>query len=275
MKQNYLLTSIILLFYIMTSCQQAKNDKKEKVEDDYKLVWSDEFNYQGLPDSTKWSYDTDGNEYGWGNHEEQFYTNRRLANAEVKDGKLFITAIQEYYKEHKYTSARLITKGKGDWLYGKFEISAKLPAGRGLWPAIWMLPTDWEYGGWPESGEIDIMENVGYMPDTILASAHTKTYNHKIGTQRSDTIVVPTCYDEFHVYQLEWEPEEYRVYVDDKLYFTFKNEGTGSNEWPYDKRFHLLLNLAVGGDWGGLKGIDTTIFPPSMVVDYVRVYQKK
>ncbi len=274
MKRTHFTSVVLFLLAVVSvSCSNFKSNREEAYPG-YKLVWSDEFDYQGLPDSSKWSYDTHGNDWGWGNQEAQFYTSRRLANAEVKEGKLFITAIQEFYKDHKYTSARLVTKGKGDWLYGKIEVCAKLPKGRGLWPAIWMLPTDGAYGSWPASGEIDIMENVGYMPDTILASSHTKTYNHKIGTQRSDTIIVPTCYEQFHVYQLEWEPGEYRVYVDGQHFFTFENEGTGPDEWPYDKRFHLILNLAVGGSWGGLKGVDPTIFPSTMEVDYVRVYQK-
>ncbi len=237
------------------------------------LMWSDEFDYSGLPSPTKWSYDTAGNAGGWGNNEKQFYTQARLKNAEVKDGYLNITARKEEYKGFQYTSARLVTKGKGDWLYGRMEIRAKIPDGRGMWPAIWMLPTDWAYGGWPASGEIDIMENVGYDPFVIVASAHTEKYNHSIGTQKNATINIPTCYSEFHVYTLEWEIKEYRVYVDDRLYFTFKNEGTGYKVWPYDKRFHLLLNVAVGGNWGGIQGIDDTVFPRTMVVDYVRIYQ--
>lgn len=274
MKLTKLSRSIIFFLVPLIACTPKKVVQSKVEEPGYQLVWADEFDGAGLPDSTKWSYDTKGNAYGWGNNEDQFYTEKRNENAEVADGKLFIHALKEDYEGKKYTSARLITKGKGDWLYGKFEISAKLPKGRGMWPAIWMLPTDWEYGGWPASGEIDIMENVGYMPDTILASSHTKTYNHSISTQRSGNIHIPTCYDEFHVYQLEWEPEEYRVYVDNKHFFTFRNEGTGPNEWPYDKRFHLLLNVAIGGNWGGLKGIDESVFPQTMEVDYVRVYQK-
>jgi len=237
------------------------------------LMWSDEFDYTGLPNPAKWSYDTAGNAGGWGNNEKQFYTQARLKNAEVKEGYLSITARKEEYKGFQYTSARLVTKGKGDWLYGRMEIRAKIPDGRGMWPAIWMLPTDWAYGGWPSSGEIDIMENVGYDPFVIVASAHTEKYNHSIGTQKSATINIPTCYSEFHVYTLEWEIKEYRVYVDDRLYFTFKNEGTGYKVWPYDKRFHLLLNVAVGGNWGGAQGIDDSVFPRTMVVDYVRIYQ--
>jgi beta-glucanase (GH16 family) len=144
-----------------------------------------------------------------------------------------------------------------------------------MWPAIWMLPTDWSYGGWPASGEIDIMENVGYDPFWIVASAHTQAYNHVQGTQKSGKINIADCYTEFHNYILEWEASEYRIYVDDKLVFTFVNEKKGFQVWPFDKRFHLLLNVAVGGNWGGAKGIDDTIFPKSMMVDYVRVYQKK
>ncbi|MFN2313078.1 MAG: family 16 glycosylhydrolase [Bacteroidales bacterium] len=239
------------------------------------LVWSDEFNINGLPDASKWGYDIEGNASGWGNNESQYYTANRLKNAEVKDGFLHITAHKEDFEGFSYTSARLRSKGKGDWLYGRVEVKAKLPDGRGMWPAIWMLPTDWAYGGWPASGEIDIMENVGYDPYVIVGSAHTESYNHSIGTHKNGTINIPTCYSDFHVYALEWEVNEYRVYVDDRLFFTFKNEGTGYKVWPFDKRFHLLLNVAVGGNWGGVMGIDDTIFPRTMVVDYVRVYQKK
>lgn len=237
------------------------------------LVWSDEFDYTGLPDTKKWSYDTDGNASGWGNNESQYYTASRLKNTEVKDGFLTITAHQEDYEGFRYTSARLVTRGKGDWLYGRVEVKAKIPDGRGMWPAIWMLPTDWSYGGWPASGEIDIMENVGYDPYKILGTVHTEAYNHTKGTQKGGNTQVPTCYSDFHVYAMEWNSTEIRIYVDDRLYFTFRNEGTGSGVWPFDKRFHLLLNVAVGGNWGGQQGIDDTVFPRSMVVDYVRVYR--
>lgn len=220
-------------------------------------------------------YDTEGNATGWGNNEEQYYTEARLENARVSEGVLTITARKEEYEGFEYTSARLRTKSKGDWLYGKVEVRAKLPDGRGMWPAIWMLPTDWAYGNWPASGEIDIMENVGYDPWVIVASVHTESYNHMIGTQKNATITVEDCYTNFHVYAVEWEKDEIRVYVDDTRYFTFKNEGAGYKVWPFNQRFHLLLNVAVGGNWGGAQGIDDSIFPRSMVVDYVRVYQKK
>ncbi len=239
----------------------------------WELVWNDEFNYTGLPDSTKWSYDTDGNAWGWGNNEAQWYTKADHSNAWVDAGILTITALKQEMEGKAYTSARLITKGKGDWLYGRFEIRAKLPTGRGTWPAIWMLPTDWEYGGWPKSGEIDIMENVGYDPDTIVGSAHTQTYNHVAGTQKNARIYFPDSYKDFQTYSLEWDANEYRLYLNDKHYFTFRNEKTGPDEWPFDKRFHILLNLAVGGNWGGMQGIDDSLFPHRFEIDYVRVYK--
>ena len=253
--------------------KSARTSSEKKVN--WQLVWSDEFDYNGLPNSKKWSYDTQGNTTGWGNNEAQYYTSGQLKNSEVKDGFLYITALKENIEDKKYSSARLITKSKGDWLYGKVDVRAKLPDGRGMWPAIWMLPTDWEYGNWPASGEIDIMENVGFDPRVIVFSSHTQLYNHVQGTQKSARTTIPDCYTQFHNYSLEWEANEYRIYVDNKLYFTFRNEETGYKAWPFDKRFHLLLNVAVGGNWGGQQGIDDTIFPRSMVVDYVRVYQKK
>jgi beta-glucanase (GH16 family) len=271
------LLNLVLCALLVFAGENARDSRTSgnQSKKDYSLVWSDEFDYSGLPDAKKWSWDVDGNASGWGNNEAQFYTKDRIQNAAVKDGFLTITAIKEDFQGKKYTSARLVTKSKGDWLYGRVEVRAKLPEGRGMWPAIWMLPTDWEYGGWPSSGEIDIMENVGYDPYVIVASAHTKSYNHVQRTQKNNKITIQNCYTDFHVYALEWEAMEYRVFVDDQLYFTFKNEGTGFKEWPFDQKFHLLLNLAVGGNWGGSKGVDDTIFPRSMVVDYVRVYQKK
>jgi beta-glucanase (GH16 family) len=265
----------MLAFICGLSFNGNMNSRDDQENKKWKLVWSDEFEYNGLPDASKWSYDTAGNSWKWGNNEDQFYTQSRLKNAQVKEGVLYINAIKEDYKGSKYTSARLITKGKGDWRYGRFEIMAKLPSGRGMWPAIWMLSSDNAYGGWPSSGEIDIMENVGFDPYVIVASAHTASYNHVQGTQKNSKITIAGCYDAFHLYALEWEENEYRVYVDDKLYFTFKNEKTGSKAWPFDKPFHLLLNVAVGGNWGGQKGVDDSIFPRSMEVDYVRVFSIK
>jgi beta-glucanase (GH16 family) len=233
-------------------------------------TWSDEFDYSGLPDSSKWGYDIGGS--GWGNNELQYYTNS-INNAKVEDGKLTITARKEKMGDKEYTSTRLITKNKGDFLYGRFEIKAKLPTGKGTWPAIWMLPTDWEYGGWPQSGEIDIMEHVGYNQDMVHITTHTEAYYFKINTQKTATKKIPNASTQFHLYRVDWTPYAIRGFIDNEQIFQFKNEGTGYKVWPFDKRFHLLLNIAVGGDWGGAQGIDPNIFPASMEVDYVRVYK--
>jgi beta-glucanase (GH16 family) len=245
----------------------------------YKLVWSDEFSYTGLPDSTKWSYDVGGN--GWGNNELEFYTKADTSNAVVRNGNLYITARKQQTTTptatirlaRPYTSARLVTKMKGDWLYGRIEVRAKLPIGRGLWPAIWMLPTDWKYGGWPASGEIDIMENVGFMPDSVFGSIHTKSFNHIIHTQKTKGLFLNDLGTAFHVYAVEWDAKQIRFLVDGNVYLKFDNTGNGFAEWPFDQRFHLLLNVAVGGGWGGQKGMDDTVFPRAMVVDYVRIYR--
>ncbi len=233
-------------------------------------VWADEFDYTGLPDKTKWGYDIGGG--GWGNNELEYYTDRE-ENASVANGLLTITAKKETYQNRNYTSARLVSKGKGDFLYGRFEIKAKLPEGKGTWPAIWMLPTDWAYGGWPKSGEIDIMEHVGYDPDVVHISVHTEAYNHSIGTQKTATRKVEKAMEEFHLYRVDWTPYAIRGYIDDKLLFTFVNEKKGSAEWPFDKRFHFLLNIAVGGNWGGAQGVDDSVFPAKMEIDYVRAYK--
>ncbi len=244
----------------------------------WRLVWSDEFDYRGLPDSSKWGYDVGG--HGWGNKELQYYTERRKENARVEDGHLIIEARQEKSGGLEYTSARLVSKGKGDWTYGRFEVSAKLPSGRGTWPAIWMLPTPKSYGtlGWPDNGEIDIMEHVGFDPDVVHGSAHTKAYYHSIGTQKTGKIQVPNARTAFNLYSVEWTPKEIRWYVNGKHYFTFSNERTAQptadyKQWPFDKPFHLILNLAVGGEWGGAQGIDKSIWPQRMEIDYVRIYQ--
>lgn len=257
---------LCLMFMLFTIATRAQSDRVN-----WKLVWSDEFSYQGLPDSTRWGYDVGG--HGWGNNELQFYTRADSGNVMVREGALFITARKKMQGERHYTSARLVSKGKGDWLYGRIEVRAKLPAGRGLWPAIWMLPSDWKYGGWPASGEIDIMEHVGYNPDTVFASTHTKKFNHMIGTQTTRGIFTSDPYNQFHTYSIEWTSNKIDFFLDDTLYLTFKNSGKGPEEWPFDQKFHLLLNLAVGGNWGGAKGLDESVFPRSLVVDYVRVYQ--
>jgi beta-glucanase (GH16 family) len=245
--------------------------------DGWRLVWSDEFDTAGLPDSAKWYYDSGG--HGWGNNELQFYTERRPENARVENGRLVVEARRERWQERDYTSARL--NSRPGWTYGRIEVRAKLPTGRGTWPAIWMLPVEWTYGnrGWPDNGEIDIMEHVGFDPDVIHASIHTQAYNHLNGTQKSATVSVPGAREGFHVYAVEWTDREIRAFVDDRRYFTFANERTSNpqadyRQWPFDKGFRVLLNVAVGGNWGGQRGVDDSIWPQRLEVDYVRVYDR-
>jgi len=237
-------------------------------------IWQDEFDHAGLPDSTKWGYDVGG--HGWGNEELQFYTRRRPENARVENGQLVIEARKEPWGQWEYTSARLVTKYRGDWKYVRVEVKALLPAGRGTWPAIWMLPTDWEYGdhGWPANGEIDVMEHVGADVGVIHASTHAKA-NYRLGKKQpaTDTIFIPSAADSFHTYAVEWRPDRIDFFVDSVNYFTTVNPHRGWQHWPFDKRFHLLLNIAIGGVWGGIRGVDEAAFPQRMLVDYVRVYQ--
>jgi len=241
----------------------------------YSLVWSDEFNYTGLPDPLKWNYDTLGNKIGWGNQEKQWYTVRDTNNVIVSNGTLKIRAVKEDAKDPTFTSARLITKEKNAWKYGKILVRAKLPKGRGAWPAIWMLPEENQFGPWPASGEIDIMEHVGHYPDSIFGTVHTKARNHQIGTQAGKSFPLPPTKDGFHTYGMEWSAFSIKFSVDDTIYFEYQNNGQGFEHWPFDQPFYLLLNIAVGGTWGGKKGIDLSAFPFEMEIDFVRVYQKE
>jgi beta-glucanase (GH16 family) len=235
-----------------------------------KLVWSDEFSYTGLPDAGKWDYATGG--HGWGNNELQYYTRDRRENARVEDGKLIIEARREKWENREYTSARLVTLGKGDWDHGRVEVKARIPSGLGTWPAIWMLSSR-KPMKWPDDGEIDIMEHVGYDQGRVHGTVHCKTYNHVIGTQKNANVMVSDCSTNFHVYQMEWNRDSVRVGIDGNYYFSFRNDKTGYDAWPFDNKMHLILNIAVGGNWGGSKGVDSTIWPRRMEVDYVRIYQ--
>ena len=272
----------ILLFTVISCSKNAAQEipvnvpiKEEKPVDkkwtfENTPFWNDEFTNSGAPLASNWDYDTGGS--GWGNNELEYYTNTSN-NASVANGILSITAKKEDFGGKNYTSARMVTKGKLDVLYGRFEIKAKLPSGRGTWPAIWMLPTDRAYGDWPKSGEIDIMEHVGYDQNVVHFTTHTEAYYFKINTQKSAIKTIETASTEFHIYRVDWTPFAIRGYFDDVQVFEFPNQGTGYKTWPFDKRFHLLLNLAVGGDWGGAKGVDDSIFPQKLEVDYVRYYK--
>ena len=275
MKNIFILLSV---FVILTGCESSQKhgstEKETLVTDAYKLVWYDEFDYEGLPDSTLWKYDTEGNEDGWGNREAQYYTKAKEKNAWVENGVLKIIAHKEEYGGKEYTSARLVSKA--DWRYGKIEVNARLPDAFGTWSAIWMMPGGWSYndGNWPDVGEIDIMEHVGHELGVIHASAHSKDYQWQKQSQKTATVFIPEVNKKFHAYILEWSPDVLKAFVDDSLYFEYKNEGLGETKWPYDKPFYLIMNIAVGGAWGIIKGIDDEAFPQTMEVDYVRVYQR-
>jgi beta-glucanase (GH16 family) len=234
--------------------------------------WADEFDKDGLPDATKWGYDEGGS--GWGNNELQYYTKANIKNAHIDNGVLTIEAIKEKLDNRNYTSARLVTQGKNDFLYGRVEARAKIPAGRGNWAAIWMLASQTDYGKqfWPDNGEIDILEHVGYDPGIIHSSVHTKAYNHMINTQKTSRAILDKWDTEFHLFRIDWTPDYVRAFIDGKQFFEFQNSKSGWEQWPFDKKQHILMNLAIGGNWGGQKGVDDTIFPNKFQIDYIRVY---
>jgi len=238
----------------------------------YQLVWSDEFDHAGLPDPAKWTYDVGGN--GWGNNELEYYTSNRLENARVENGNLVIEARKESWQGMNYTSARLLTKGKMSWQYGKIEVRAKLPRGRGTWPAIWMLG-DTNPLKWPDDGEVDIMEHVGFDQGIIHGPVHCKKYKWVIGNGKTATTPVMDCSDSFHVYAVEWDNNNLNISVDSTSYMSFSNEHSGYDAWPFDNKLFMILNIAVGGNWGGQKGVDDSVWPQQMLIDYVRVYQRK
>lgn len=240
---------------------------------DWKKVWSDEFTSSGPPDPKKWQFETGG--HGWGNRELQYYTDRR-ANSRVERGHLVIEVRREDYQGSRFTSARLISSDRTPWKYGRFEVRARLPLGRGIWPAIWMLPAKVVYGKgiWPDGGEIDIMEHVGHEPDRIRAGLNTNWYKWLAGTQKDKHHPVEDPHEKFHVYAVEWTEEDLKWFVDDEMFYTYKNPHTDWKEWPFDQPFRLLLNVAVGGVWAGDKGIDESTFPQKLLVDFVRVYAR-
>ncbi|MDP3353470.1 MAG: family 16 glycosylhydrolase [Flavobacteriaceae bacterium] len=250
--------------------------KRANIYKNYNLIWSDEFEYTGLPDKTKWNYDIGG--HGWGNNEKQYYLENSLENSYVKEGKLHIVALKKEYKNSNYTSARLTTYERFLIQHGKIEVMAKLPKGKGTWPAIWMLPESLREKKevWPLCGEIDIMEHVGKDPNVVHTSLHTELYNFWKKNQYTHFEKLPDVYNDFHLYGIEWTPESIRFFIDNKLFYeAIKGENgkeTTNEGWPFEKPYYLILNLAIGGNWGG--DIDDAIFPSEMLIDYVRIYQQ-
>ena len=236
------------------------------------LVWKDEFTSNGLPDASKWSYE----EGLVRNNEAQYYTKARQANARIVDHELIIEARQEDYKGSKYTSAAL--ESTRAWSHGYFEFKAKIPTGRGTWPAIWFLGDGIRmkgasYIGWPQCGEIDLMENVGFDPDKVHFNIHTQSNSKAPGSVASTHIEVPNASADWHVYGLDYQAHKLDLYFDGKKVLTYLDDGKGQQGWPFDKPQFILLNLAIGGEWGGQKGIDDAIFPSKFEIQYVRVYQ--
>lgn len=265
------------LFWSVAAGAQASPSSPK--DGKWKLTWSDEFNGPNgsSVDPSKWVVEVGGE--GWGNQELEYYTSRK-ENVYIHDGKLVIEARREDYTgadgvKKNYTSARLKTAGKFSQAYGRFEARIKIPSGQGMWPAFWMLGDDIDKAGWPACGEIDIMENIGKEPSTIHGSIHGPGYTGGDGIEAPYKLPAARRFaDDFHVFAVEWEPNTIRFYVDNDLYVTRSRADLHPGwKWVFDHPFFLLLNLAVGGEWPGNPDA-TTVFPQTMLVDYVRVYQR-
>lgn len=239
--------------------------------------FADEFSGPRI-DTRAWRFDTHRNRIGWHNNERQYYADSRAENARIEKGALVIEARRETLDRARfpdwggqaYTSAKLVTRRP--YGYGFYEVRAKLPCGRGMWPAIWMVA---DQGKWPDAGEIDIMEMVGWDPTVIHATLHSGAFNHAKGTQRGAQTTVPTACTAYHRYQLDWRPDSITIGVDDRAVMRVRNDQPGGRAaWPFDTPYPLILNLAVGGDWGGQKGIDDAALPQRMYVDYVRYWKR-
>lgn len=257
------------VFISQAAKPKAPVDPNIVVPEGYKLVWHDEFD-SGTAPGADWWYETGG--HGWGNNELQHYVAGSQGSeqlATVKDGTLAITA-----KKIGDTVYSIRMNTVQSWKYGYFEARLKLPSGKGTWPAFWMMPKN--FTAWPDDGEIDIMEEVGYRPNYVSSAIHCKAYNHTIGTQKTRETYLLTAQTEFHVYALEWTADYIRTYVDGKELFYFPNDQKGDKTtWPFDAAFYLKLNLAWGGNWGGAEGVDESVLPATYEIDYVRVFQKK
>lgn len=247
---------LIILFISSLSVAQPKGKK---------LVWEEQFNAKEL-DLNNWNVELgDGcPNCGWGNNERQLYTNE---NQKLKNGFLVITAKKE---DEKYTSSRITTKGKKEFQYGYFEARAKLPVGAGIWPAFWMLGANIDKVGWPKCGEIDILEYVGKEPHTVFTSLHTQdSHGNTINTKKT---VIETIEQGFHLYAIDWNPDKIDFYVDNQLVYRFQPDNKTEAVWPYNQPFYFLVNMAIGGNFGG-PAVDDSIFPQEFKIDYIRVYQ--
>ena len=272
----------LIMGYLVASLLQVGAFAQEAVSyPGYRLAWAEEFEGTGLPDSNYWNT---GNTGGVINNEWQDYWKENLNCTRLEDGKLILTAYKDPHKgvrgwgskedyHFKFSSGEVHSCGKKTFKYGRIDVSAKIPTGRGVWPAIWLLPDKSPYGGWPNGGEIDIMEEVGYDPHHVLSSIHCAKYHG--GNSKSGGLEVRDCQTAFHVYACEWTPEYIKFFVDGKKIHVYKNDGNGRDTWPFDAPFYIKLNNAFGGNWGGKEGVDYSCLPTLYEIDYVRVFQKK
>lgn len=263
----------ICLISMSLWAQKSETNISEKYADeDYQLVWSDEFEAKDV-DLSNWSFEIW--DAGKVNNEWQQYVEDKK-NYKIEDGKLCLTVTKTgANKKGGYTSTRLSSASKKEFKYGRIEFRAKLPHGVGTWPALWMLGANHDQVGWPKCGEIDIMEYVGFQPDTVHSNVHTQ-YQHGV-TDFHKEEGLESAEESFHTYGISWDADSIKFYVDDpdNIVNVYAPEVKTKDNWPFDQPFFLIMNFAVGGAWGGKKGVDENIWPQSMVVDYVRVYQKK
>lgn len=260
--------SIIIAAYNAAGSVSINYSVKVYVFKELQLIWQDEFNQDGTPNTSKWGYNTGIGANGWGNNESQYYTNR-LDNAKVENGLLKIIAKKEDYQGSQYTSARLLTSGKFDFTYGRIDVHAKLPSGGGIWPAIWMLGSNISALGWPACGEIDIMEYVGNSPGKISSAIHTMSSSGATVNYKAVSISNETT--EFHLYSMVWTSESLTFMLDDVAYYTYNPTTKNDQTWPFYNKQFIILNIAMGGNLGGT--IDPEFTQATMEIDYVRVYQ--
>lgn len=254
-----MIKNIILAALISVNCCVAQKQKR-------KLIWQEDFKSHKLDESV-WNFELGNgcpNICGWGNNEREFYTKE---NHQLTNGNLVITAKKE---GERYTSTRITTKGKKQFQYGRIEARAKLPVGKGIWPAFWMLGSNSDEIGWPKCGEIDILEYIGKEPHTIYTTLHTQERHGDNGSSKKTNF--PTIEEGFHVYAVEWTKDKMDFYVDEQLVFTFAPEAKTENSWPFNQPFYIIVNMAVGGNFGGPE-VDDRIFPQQYTVDYIKVYQ--
>ncbi len=278
MKLRALVLVCFLLFTSHLFAGTAKSQSTQPSQQQWELVWSDEFDGPegSAPDPAKWSFVVEGN--GFGNQELEYYT-ARPENTHVEKDHLVITARKERFTgpdgvTREYTSGRINSQKKFEQQYGRFEARIRIPKGQGIWPAFWMLGSDIGKVGWPQCGEIDIMENVGKEPGTVYGSLHGPGYSGGNPLTAGYSLSKGKRFaDDFHLYAVEWEPGVIRFYVDDALFETQTPGSVPHRQWAFDHPFYLLLNVAVGGAWPGNPNASTE-FPASMLVDYVRVYRK-